>query len=583
MPSMKKKTVEKILTDPSAPMKMRVEMLRHVCHAEEEEVREKVLSGVLEAAGQASAGQQFMAKTQELTETLRQLQEGPLRCATFDRLIESELLGRRAQVILQDGTAAFCSVPDAKLTDALRCGDTVWLDGQGRALLFHQPEPVTLGEEARLERCLPEGDVEVSVSELSRLVCRPSARLREQIERGEAGSGSTVVVCPRRMMAFHALPASDGLSHMRFLSREPVPDVIAERDIGAPPGFIERLAAHVRRELEDPSLGRRYRLRRGCLHLAVGVPGSGKTLSIHALWRRIYEIMAEVTGVPIEDLPQRVLQLRSADVLSKWVGESDRNIARFFDEVEQIAGETFETPDGRVLELPVLVIAEEIDALARQRGSDAIHDRIQATLLTSLDPARSLFRDRLVLVLCTTNAPGLVDAAFRRRAGGTVSRFERMDRFSFRAVLQKHLRGRPFRRANGTSEEEQQRRIVADLTAWLFAPNGSDPGQVEITFVGQPNPVIKHRRDFLTGGLVDRAIQEASLEACEQEWRGAEEPGLSMERVMCAVDAQVRHIVDQLTPGNCEQYLTLPDAMRVGTVRRLPQAPVLPIQLERPH
>jgi hypothetical protein len=278
-----------------------------------------------------------------------------------------------------------------------------------------------------------------------------------------------------------------------------------------------------------------------------------------------------------------VLQLRSADVLSKWVGESDRNIARFFDEVEQIAGETFETPDGRVFELPVLVVAEEIDALARQRGSDAIHDRIQATLLTSLDPARSLFRDRLVLVLCTTNAPGLVDAAFRRRAGGTVSRFERMDRFTFRAVLQKHLRGRPFRRANGTSEEEQQRRIVADLTAWLFAPNGSDPGQVEITFVGQPNPVIKHRRDFLTGGLVDRAIQEASLEACEQEWRGAEEPGLSMERVMCAVDAQVRHIVDQLTPGNCEQYLTLPDAMRVGTVRRLPQAPVLPIQLERPR
>jgi SpoVK/Ycf46/Vps4 family AAA+-type ATPase len=236
-----------------------------------------------------------------------------------------------------------------------------------------------------------------------------------------------------------------------------------------------------------------------------------------------------------------------------------------------------------VLELPVLVLCEEIDALARQRGSDAIHDRIQTTLLTSLDPARSLFRDRLVLVLCTTNAPGLVDSAFRRRVGGTVTSFGRMDRFAFQAVLRKHLRDRPFRRANGTSDEEEQRRAEADLTAWLFAPNGSDPGQVELTFIGQPNPVIKYRRDFLTGGLIDRAIDQASQLACDQEWRGAETPGLSTERLMFTLDAQVHHIVDQLTPGNCEHYLTLPDATRVGTVRRIAQAPVLPIELERPH
>ena len=158
-----------------------------------------------------------------------------------------------------------------------------------------------------------------------------------------------------------------------------------------------------------------------------------------------------------------------------------------------------------------------------------------------------------------------------------------MDRFAFRAVIQKHLRGKPFRRENGDSEDAALRRVVADLTAWLYAPNGSDPGQVEISFVGQPNPVVKHRRDFLTGGLIDRAINQASRDACQEEWLGAEECGLSTERLICALDSQVRHIVDQLTPGNCEQYLALPDAMRVGTVRRIPQAPVLPIELERPH
>jgi ATP-dependent 26S proteasome regulatory subunit len=571
-----------MLTDSSKPMKMRVQLLRQVCSAEEE-IAELMLIGVLEAAAKGSAEQQYEAKIEELAQLLQQLQEGPMRSATFDRLIESEVLGRRAQVILQDGTLAFCALPDAKLVDAMRCGDTVWLDAQARAVLFHQPEPVTRGEQGRLERRLPGGDVEVSMSEMNSLVCRASARLSEQLDRGEASPGSKLVACPRRMIAFHALPPLDGLSHMRFLSREPVPDVTVERDIGAPPAFIEDLASHVERELTNPDLGRRYGLRRARMHLLTGVPGSGKTLSIQALWNRIYQIMADYTGVSIEDLPQRVLQLRASDVLSKWVGDSDRNIARFFDEVEQIAGETFETPDGRVVELPVLVICEEIDALARQRGSDAIYDRIQATLLTALDPARGLFRDRLVLVVCTTNAPGLVDAAFRRRAGGTVSHFGRLDRSAFRAVLHKHLNGRPFRGQNGASNDAWRRRMVAELTAWLFSPNGNDAGQVEITFVGQPNPVLKHRRDFLTGGLVDRAVQQATRGACDDEWRGTEEPGLSSGQLMCALDAQVRDIVDQLTPANCEHYLTLPDAMRVGTVRRIAQAPVLPIELERPH
>ena len=47
------------------------------------------------------------------------------------------------------------------------------------------------------------------------------------------------------------------------------------------------------------------------------------------------------------------------------------------------------------------------------------------------------------------------------------------------ATCHQHLRGRPLERANGASEEEQQRQVVADLSAWLFSPNGSDPGQVE--------------------------------------------------------------------------------------------------------
>jgi ATP-dependent 26S proteasome regulatory subunit len=574
-PQVKKDTLDKALTDPTVPMKIRKKLLRQVCN-EEDETSETVVATVLEAATLASAGQHYVSKTKELAEVIQQIQDGPLRYGTFDRMIESVVLGRRAQLILPDGGIAFASVTDPKLAQELRCGDAVWLDSQARAILSHQPDPAMRGEEGRLERCLPLGDVEVSMGEVGRIVCRATAQLHEQIERGEAEPGCTVVVCPRRLVAWRALPEEKGPNHLRFLCSEPVPDVIVERDVGAPPAFIETISTHVRRELVNPEIGRRYGLRRSSLLLATGVPGTGKTLSINALWHRLYRIMSEITGAAIEDLPQRVLRLRASEVLSKWLGSSERNLARFFDEVSKVAGETFVAPDGTVWELPCLVICEEIDALARQRGQDTLHDRIQATLLSGLDPAQPVFRNRIVVVICTTNVPSLLDVAFVRRAGGTVATFGRMDRFGFRAVIEKHLRGRPF-----VGSANAQRSAVADLTAWLFAPNSGDEGLVELNYVGQPNAVTKYRRDFLTAGLVDRAVQQASAEACDDEWRGSEPIGLTTERLQRAIDAQVRHIVDQLTPGNCEQYLTLPDAVRVGTVRRVARASVLPIELER--
>jgi hypothetical protein len=286
--------------------------------------------------------------------------------------------------------------------------------------------------------------------------------------------------------------------------------------------------------------------------------------------------MAEVLGVEVGDLPQRVFQLQASEVLNKWLGESDKNIARFFDEVADVAEEKFVAPDGTEWELPVIVICEEIDALARQRGEDSIHDRIQTTLLTKLDPAQPVFEDHMVVVICTSNIPSVLDVAFVRRAGGTVERFGRVGRFDFRSILAKHLRDRPFE-----DGDEGRRRAVADLTSWLFAPNSAEPGAVDLTFVGQPNPVTKHRRDFVTAGLIDRAVQQAARGCCNDEWESGSSAWLTSERLVCAIDEQAQGIVDQLTPGNCDQYLTLPDSMRVGTVRRVPQLPVLPVQLER--
>jgi SpoVK/Ycf46/Vps4 family AAA+-type ATPase len=359
-----------------------------------------------------------------------------------------------------------------------------------------------------------------------------------------------------------------------------VPDVVVERDIGSPPPYIDDLMEHVRGELTSPDLHRRYRLRPAQTRLLTGVSGSGKSLSILGVWRRLYELMSEVTGTPIDRLPPRVLRLRMAQVLDKWLGESDKRLDRFFQEVEQLADEPFVAPDGTEWHLPVLAVGEEIEALARARGDgDPIYDRIQTTGLERLDSTCQKFKNRLVIFLFTTNVPHLVDPAFLRRAGGTIERFGRLDRRSFQAVLSKHIRGLPFRADYG-EPDQAERRAVRTTTDWLFSPNGHDAGQVALTYVGSSTPVLKYRRDFLTGALVDSAVQQATSQACRATRSGCDAPGLTTEQLIASIDAQVRGIVEQLSAANLHNYLTLPDGVRVGDVRRFRTPSLAPYELE---
>jgi len=578
MPSPKKLAM--MLTDPTVPLNVRLEVFRQLANAEDEAVA-PILKEVLEAACAAKSEEQHREKLGELTELIEAMKAGPLRSAIFDRMHVEPGLGNRAQVILSDGSLASPLVPDEGMAEKMRCGDTVWVEGKGSALLFHSQAVSSIGEEARIERVLDDGNLLLSVGETGRAVYRPSARLVDQLKGGEAEPGSTVVVCQRRMMAFLALPAADGLANFKYLSREPVPDVVPARDIGSPPRFIAQLTSHLRRELADPSISDRYRLRRSKLILLSGIPGSGKTYGIQGFWNQMFEIVSQATGVPVEDLPPRVMRLKSSGILSKWFGESDRKIARFFREVDQLAAEEFVAPDGRKWKLPVLVIAEEIDALARSRGEDGVHDRILATLLEGLDPSRPVFRDHMVFVIATTNTSHLVDTAIIRRIGGRIESFGHMDRFSFRAVLAKLLRELPFGHAAGSARGEAAlEQTIADTTAWLYSPNSVAAGQVEITYVGQANPTTRHHRHFMTAGLVDRAVQEACEEAANSEHEGAPNAGLTTPLVTAAIHRQVRHIVDLLSPMNCGDYLTLPDGERVASVRRIEQPVAIPFEFE---
>lgn len=119
--------------------------------------------------------------------------------------------------------------------------------------------------------------------------------------------------------------------------------------------------------------------------LLYGPPGCGKTFLVKA-----------VAGTGRAN----VLSVKGAELLSKWVGESERAVRELFRRAREAA--------------PTLVFLDEVDALAPIRGQatdGGTTDRVVAALLTELDGVEAL---RNVVVIGATNRPDLVDPALLR-------------------------------------------------------------------------------------------------------------------------------------------------------------------------
>jgi hypothetical protein len=207
--------------------------------------------------------------------------------------------------------------------------------------------------------------------------------------------------------------------------------------------------------------------------------------------------------------------------------------------------------------------------------------RIQTTALERLDHLSGELGNTLCIFLFTTNVPELCDLAYIRRAGGQIIDFGRIGRGQFQSILAKKIRGLPMHPELGEDPQQAERRLVCEVTNWMFSPNGSDPGQVEVTFAGSATTDTKYRRDVLTGSVVDLSVQQACAEAMQIEQQGVQTPGLTTEMVLAAFDVQIRRMCEQITEFNAHRYVPLPEGARVASVRRIEQPAIQPFDLER--
>jgi len=156
------------------------------------------------------------------------------------------------------------------------------------------------------------------------------------------------------------------------------------------------------------------------------------------------------------------------------------------------------------------------------------------------------------------------------RLAAVSARFPRLDREAMAAILGKKLKPAfPYASDNGTPPERLRQAVIDRTVAWMFSPNGDDPGQVELT-LRDGKKLVKYRRDFLTGRLIEQALAAAT----DRVVFAAEEPGpsghgLSAPVLIDALREATDSLADNLAPHNAADYLDLPEHALVASVRRI--------------
>lgn len=157
-------------------------------------------------------------------------------------------------------------------------------------------------------------------------------------------------------------------------------------DIGGAGEATDKLREGIELPLKNPEAFRRLGIRPAKGFLLYGPPGTGKTLLAKAV---------------AKEAEANFISMKSSDLLSKWYGESEQQIARLFARARAVA--------------PCVVFIDEIDSLVPARGSGQgepqVTGRVVNTILAEMDGLEEL---QSVVVIGATNRPTLVDPALLR-------------------------------------------------------------------------------------------------------------------------------------------------------------------------
>jgi len=176
-----------------------------------------------------------------------------------------------------------------------------------------------------------------------------------------------------------------------------VPNVHWE-DIGGLEEVKQELIEAVQWPLQQPEVFQRMGIKPPRGILLYGPPGCGKTLLARAI---------------ATESEANFISIKGPEVLSKWVGESERAIREIFRKAR--------------LASPAIIFFDEIDAITPKRGmifgDSNVTTRVISQLLTELDGLETLSRD--IVIVAATNRLDIIDPALIRP--GRIDRLIKVD------------------------------------------------------------------------------------------------------------------------------------------------------------
>jgi transitional endoplasmic reticulum ATPase len=205
-----------------------------------------------------------------------------------------------------------------------------------------------------------------------------------------------------------------------------------------------------------------------------GPSGTGKTL------------MAKAVATQSE---ANFVSVRGPELLSKWVGESERGIREIFKRARQSA--------------PCVIFFDEIDSIAPIRGAGgetAVTERVVSQLLTELDGMENMHG---VVVLAATNRADMIDPALLRPG-----RFDKIiqiplpDKESRKSILEINCEDIPIADPNGPDKIDYEK--LAENTDGL---SGADVASIANTAVS----LVVH--EHLDNAPDPKAVEEKAAKA----------------------------------------------------------------------
>ncbi|MBI4451615.1 ATP-binding protein [Candidatus Woesearchaeota archaeon] len=266
------------------------------------------------------------------------------------------------------------------------------------------------------------------------------------------------------------------------------------RDIAGLEAVKQEIRMKILAPFQYPEVFRRFGKKPGGGVLMWGPPGCGKSL------------LAEATA---GEADATFFNVKASDLKSKYVGETERNIAALFNAARA--------------EPAAIIFFDEFEAIGGDRSTATAHERnFVSQLLTEMDSVGN--KDQKMLFIAATNMPWAVDVALRREGRfGTTVYIPPPDLESRQGILAMHLTGRPVEPAINLDYIAKHSEGFSGADIKAVVEKAADAALKDFLATGQLRPMTN--ADFQTALSAQRSNTQQWLATARKQSSLMEEEG----------------------------------------------------------